>query len=117
MFKPGQQMQGEINVPGAAGNLAAGLSFPINRTPGALGGRTGEQLKRIYQGGTQENKQLNDELLKRGIMPGSGPQLPQVFNSLPGAVGNMGAMLNAGLYGGPQLGMQVPQGFQNKFVS
>ena len=78
---------GESNVPGAPGNLLAGApSFDINRRPGALGGRSGEQLKRLYEGGTQQNEKLNEELRNRGIMPGSGPQLPMAFGSFPNAM-------------------------------
>jgi hypothetical protein len=104
---------GESNVPGAPGNLlAGGPSFDINRTPGSLGGRSGEQLKRLYEGGTQQNQQLNEELRRRGIMPGSGPQLPLAYNPMFGPV----PMGNAGFFAGPQMG-QMPAGFQNKFVS
>jgi hypothetical protein len=112
---------GESNVPGAPGNLlAGGPSFDIRRGSGALGGRSGEQLRRLYEGGTQQNEKLNEELRQRGIMPG-GPQLPLAFgafgsSNLPGAVGNMQGMANAQFYGGPQLG-QVPPGFDNKIVS
>jgi hypothetical protein len=109
---------GESNVPGAPGNLLAGNpSFDIRRGSGALGGRSGEQLRRIYEGGTQENQQLNQELRQRGIMPG-GPQLPMAYGSsnLPGAIGNMGGLQNAQFYMGPQFG-QVPTGFQGKYVS
>ena len=99
------------NFPGAAGNLLpGGPSFDINRTPGALGGRSGEQLKRLYEGGTQQNQQLNDELRRRGLLPG--PQLPLAYNPTQG----MPPMGNAGFFLGPQMG-QVPAGFQNKFVS
>jgi hypothetical protein len=85
---------GETNVPGAPGNLlAGGPSFDINRRPGALGGRSGEQLKRLYEGGTQQNKQLNEELIERGIMPKGGPQLPLVQNGMfGGGLGNVGGM-------------------------
>lgn len=102
---------GESNVPGAPGNLlAGGPSFDIRRGPGPLGARSGEQLRRLYEGGTQENQQLNEELMRRGIMPG-GPQLPMAFGSsnLPGAIGNMGGMQAAGL--------GVPPGFDGKYVS
>jgi hypothetical protein len=108
---------GESNVPGAPGNLLAGApSFDIRRVPGALGGRSGEQLRRLYEGGTQQNEQLNDELMRRGIMPGSGPQLPMAFGSsnLPGAVGNMGGIANAQFFEGPQLGQASPQGEPQK---
>lgn len=104
---------GESNVPGAPGNLLAGSrSFDIRRSAGALGGRSGEQLRRLYEGGTQQNQQLNEELMKRGIMPGSGPQLPMAFGSsnLPGAVGNMAGLANAQFFEGPQLGQAAPQG-------
>jgi len=104
---------GESNVPGAPGNLLAGApSFDIRRSAGALGGRSGEQLRRLYEGGTQQNQQLNEELMKRGIMPGTGPQLPMAFGSsnLPGAVGNIGGIANAQFFDGPQLGQAAPQG-------
>jgi hypothetical protein len=104
---------GESNVPGAPGNLLAGNpSFDIRRGAGALGGRSGEQLRRLYEGGTQQNQQLNEELMKRGIMPGSGPQLPMAFGSsnLPGAAGNMAGVANAQFFEGPQLGQAAPQG-------
>ena len=105
---------GETNVPGAPGNLmAGGPSFDINRRPGALGGRSGEQLKRLYEGGTKENQQLNEELIRRGIMPGAGPQLPMAQHGMGG-----GAIGNVGFFMGPQMGqMMPPAGFQNKFVS
>ncbi len=109
---------GYMGNAGSLQNLLAGNpSFDINRTPGALGGRSGEQLKRLYEGGTQQNQQLNEELKRRGIMPG-GPQLPLALqNNMQGAAfGNMAGVLNSQFYGGPQLG-QVPAGFQNKIVS
>lgn len=54
-------------------------SFDINKSPGALGRRTGEQLRRLYQEGSGlgGNQQLREELERRGIMP-SGVQLPPV---------------------------------------
>ena len=93
--------------------IAGNPSFDINRAPGALGGRSGEQLKRLYEGGTQQNQQLNEELLRRGIMPGSGPQLPLAF----GAGQGLTPMGNAGFFYGPQLGQDIPPGYQNKYVS
>jgi hypothetical protein len=89
------RFSGYSSLPGSPGNLVAGgPSFDINRGAGALGGRSGEQLKRLYEGGTQQNEKLNEELMRRGIMPGSGPQLPQAFapgfnmGALPGMPGN-----------------------------
>jgi hypothetical protein len=97
---------------GNAGGLVAGNpSFDINKGRGALGGRSGEQLKRLYKEGTQQNQQLNDELMRRGIMPGAGPQLPLAMGSQ-----GMNPMGNAGFYMGPQLGQQLPAGFQNKYI-
>jgi hypothetical protein len=42
------RVSGFQNVPGAPGNLQAGINmsgFDINKRPGTLGGRAGEQLK------------------------------------------------------------------------
>lgn len=75
-----------------AGMLAGAPSFEINRRPGALGGRSGEQLQRLYKEGTQQNQQLNDELMRRGIMPGAGPQLPLAFGGFSGNIGNVGGL-------------------------
>jgi hypothetical protein len=100
------------NAGALGGMVAGGPSFDINRGAGALGGRSGEQLKRLYEGGTRQNQQLNEELKRRGIMPGSGPQLPLTFN--PSGTSPMG---NAGFFMGPQYGQQIPMGFQNKYVS
>jgi len=92
--------------------IAGGPSFEINKRPGSLGGRTGEQLRRLYEGGTQQNQQLNEELRQRGILPG-GPQLP--LAGFPGAAGNMAGMANAEFFAGPQLS-QLPAGFLNKTI-
>jgi len=77
---------GESNVPGAPGNLfAGGPSFDIR---------------------------LLEEMQRRGITPGGAPQLPmaQGSSNLPGAVGNMGGLVNAQLFEGPQLGQAASQG-------
>jgi hypothetical protein len=101
--------------PGAIGDALAGSpSFEINKRPGALGGRSGEQLRRLYEGGTQQNQQLNKEMLERGIMPGAGPKLPLAYG-VPGQPGNAAGMANAEFYLGPQYA-QLPQGFQNKTI-
>ena len=92
--------------------VAGNPSFDIQQGPGALGRRSGEQLQRLYQGGTQQNQQLNEELIRRGLTPGGGPQLP-LAQGMPG----MTPIGNAGFYAGPQLGQAVPAGFQNKIVS
>ncbi len=94
------------NEAGMQGALAGGPSFDINKGRGALGGRSGEQLKRLYEGGTQQNQQLNEELMRRGIMPGSGPQLPQAFG-IPGAPGNVGAIASD-IPQGPNTPLPVP---------
>ena len=58
--------------------VAAGPSFEINKGQGALGRRSGEQLLRLQQGNpAMQNEQLNEELLRRGIMS-RGVQLPPV---------------------------------------
>jgi hypothetical protein len=103
---------GMTGVPGAPGNLVAGNpSFDIPRGQGPLGGRSGEQLKRLYEGGTQQNQQLNQELMRRGIMPG-GPQLPMAY----GAPGNAAGLANSSFFNGSQYG-QLPIGFGGKTVA
>jgi hypothetical protein len=104
---------GEAGVPGAPGNLMAGSpSFDIRSGPGALGGRSEEQIRRLQQN-LPGNKQLLDEMQRRGITPGGGPQLP--LAGVMGGMGNVAALTNAQFYGGPQMG-QVPAGFQGKSV-
>jgi hypothetical protein len=56
--------------------IAATPSFSIPQGQGALGRRSGEQLKRIQESGIQ-NQQLQQELERRGMMP-RGIQLPPV---------------------------------------
>jgi len=56
--------------------IATTPSFSIPQGQGALGKRSGEQLKRIQESGIQ-NEQLQQELQRRGIMP-RGIQLPPV---------------------------------------
>jgi len=77
-----QQAFGGMQFPtpfgGSDFNIAAGPSFDIPKSQGALGGRSGEQLLRLQQGsGNMENQQLQNELQRRGILP-SGIQLPPV---------------------------------------
>lgn len=108
---PGSAPQAYLNQ---SQMIAGSPSFDINKSAGPLGNRPGEQLKRLYEGGTQQNQQLNEELKRRGILPGSGPQLPLALGGTIGPV----PMGNAGFFAGPQYGQQVaPPGFQNKFVS
>jgi len=116
---------GESNVPGAPGNLFAGSpSFDVPRGPGALGGRSEEQIRRLQQS-MPENRQLLEEMQRRGITPGGVPRLPLAgvpgSSNLPGAIGNMGGIANATFYAGPQFNqpgnVSIPAGFQNKYVS
>jgi len=105
------RVSGFENVPGAPGNLLAGINmsgFDINKRPGTLGGRAGEQLKGIYEGGTQQNQQLNEELRNRGIMP-RGVNLPLVQGG-PSPLGN------AGFFGGQNINaFQTP--FSNPLLA
>ena len=100
-----------FGMPQPGSMIAGNPSFNINQSAGPLGQRPGEQLQRLYEGGTQQNQQLNDELRRRGIMPGSGPQLP-LAQSSPVTM----PMGNAGFFMGPQYG-QMPAGFAGKTVS
>ena len=95
------RVSGFENIAGPIGNLA-GINmsgFDINKRPGALGGRSGEQLKGIYEGGTQQNQQLNEELKNRGIMP-RGVNLPLVQ-------GGLSPLGNAGFFEGQQFLAQL----------
>ena len=107
MAPPGASPQ-TFGFPQPGSMVAGSPSFDINRSAGPLGQRPGEQLKRLYEGGTQQNQQLNEELRRRGLMPG--PQLPMA--SINGQV----PMGNAGFFAGPQYG-QMPTGFAGKSVS
>ena len=78
--------------------VAGSPSFDINKGAGALGGRSGEQLKRLYEGGTQQNQQLNEELRRRGILP-RGLDLPLAMGGFQGGV----PMGNAAVFPGGQL--------------
>ena len=111
-----------LNVPAAGVNaedfLAGGFNHVIQKGPGALGGRSEEQIRRLQQN-IPENQQLLEEFKRRGITPGGGPQLPLAgMSNLNNAVANMtlGAPGNlAGFYGGPQIG-QAPVGFAAKTI-
>ena len=101
------RVSGFENIAGPIGNLA-GINmsgFDINKRPGALGGRSGAQLKGIYEGGTQQNQQLNEELKNRGIMD-RGVKLPLVQGG-PSPLGN------AGFFEGQQFLAQSSPGGQN----
>lgn len=107
---------GEQNIPGAPGNVgslvAGNRSFDINR--GAAGdsrrsrkGLSAEDVQRLMNANPEFAPRIQE-------MYFPGPQLPRVMapgggSNLPGAVGNMGGMQLAG--------MNMPMGFNNKFVS
>jgi hypothetical protein len=100
---------GELNVPGAPGNLLAGGNFmggagsAIN--PEAFKRDTRQQ--KIYNKGVSTDNPNEKEIFLRR----TGPQLPLAFGSsnLPGAIGNIQGMVDA-----YQLGQA---GFNSKFVS
>ena len=109
---------GEVNVPGAPGNLGnmAGVSFPI---PG--GSSIGKPLLpnfRELKGDKRDPSFPPEENIPRYLLPQAG--IPGSSN-LPGAVGNMQGIANAGFFGGPQFNqpgnVSLPAGFQNKMVS
>lgn len=92
--------------------LAADPSFQINRGPGALGGRSEEQIRRLQQNMPQ-NQQLLDEMKRRGITPGGGPSLP--LASSMGGIGNVAGLANSSFFRGPQIA-QLPDEFAGKSV-
>jgi len=100
---------GEVNVPGAAGNLLAG-------SPGS---RLSEQeiQDRLFRYGmeqTPRGQQIQQRIQEiRQQYPGAfGLQSAQAGGSsnLPGAIGNMAGVANAQFFEGPQLGQAQPQG-------
>ena len=99
---------GSSNVAGAVGNMGGMAMKPITTpfTPAQE-----QQFQNWLQ--TPEGQRLQN--LKERLNQQKGRA------SVPGAPGNLGAMvdanqLNASMYGGPQMG-QAPDGFVNKFVS
>lgn len=107
---------GESNVPGAPGNLFAGSpSFKIGpRNP--FKGMPREQLEELkkFDDRPQDLQQYYDRINNPG------PQLPLAgipgSSNLPGAIGNMGGLANAGMFYGPQYG-QALAGFAGKTLS
>ena len=108
---------GQSGIAGAVGNLA-GVSFPINESSRT---RQIRGIRNLKEGAAGAEKEAAEQMLRRL----GGPQLPTVMSpgssNLPGAVGNMQGVANAGLYGGPQLNqpgnVSLPNGFVNKMVS
>lgn len=100
---------GMSSVPGAPGNLMAG-------SPGYF--PSGAEIQdRFFRQGADTTK--TGEELKQKIENFKG-RYQHMFAPQAGGMqqlGNMGALANAQFYGGPQMGMQVPPGFQNKYVS
>jgi len=88
---PGQMSTDVIraNIPGAS--LAGNPSFDINKGSGALGGRSEEQIRRL-QKSVPDNQQLLEEMRRRGITPGGGPQLPMAYGGGMAPMGNAGAI-------------------------
>lgn len=101
---------GSSNVAGAVGNMGGMAMRPIGGgTPFTPAQE--EQFQNWLQ--SPEGKRLQN--LRERLNQQRGQA------SVPGAPGNLGAMidanqLNASMYGGPQMG-QAPDGFVNKFVS
>jgi hypothetical protein len=121
-LKPGAKPSLKQMFPARPGTYGADPNDPFERhipaANSALLDNTGDSP---YQ-------QLNEELIKRGLMPGGGPQLPlaqgmpgmmpTITSSMnPGINAGMTPMGNAGFYAGPQLGQSVPPGYVNKIVS
>jgi hypothetical protein len=105
---------GQSGIAGAVGNLA-GVSFPIRG--GASVGRPLLPNQKELKGDKRDPSFPPEEAiplrLPLAVIPGS--------SNLPGAVGNMQGVANAGFYGGPQFNqpgnVSLPNGFVNKMVS
>jgi|GEM_PF-2371292 hypothetical protein len=98
---------GESNVPGAPGNLLAGVSFPI-QGGSSIGKPLLPNFKEI-KGDKRDPSFPPEENIPRYLTPQAG--IPGSSN-LPGAVGNMGGMMAQAnptfAPGSPQYGNPVP---------
>jgi len=102
---------GESNVPGAPGNLLAGVSFPI-QGGSSIGKPLLPNFKEI-KGDKRDPSFPPEENVPRYLLQQAG---------LPGAVGNIGGVANSMFYRGPQFNQPgnvsiPPAGFQGKYVS
>ena len=88
---------GESNVPGAPGNLLAGVSFPI-QGGSSIGKPLLPNFKEI-KGDKRDPSFPPEENIPRYLMPQAG--IPGSSN-LPGAVGNMAGIANSTFFEGPQ---------------
>jgi len=111
------RLSGESGIAGAVGNLmASDPSFKIGpRSP--FKGMPREQLEELKK--FDDRPQDLEDYYRRLNAPGPQPfplaGIPGSSN-LPGAIGNMGGLANAGLFYGPQYG-QALQGFAGKTLS
>ena len=107
---------GESNVPGAPGNLLAGVSFPI-QGGSSIGKPLLPNFKEI-KGDKRDPSFPPEENIPRYLMPQAG--IPGSSN-LPGAIGNMAGIVNATPYAGPPFNVPFDPttlgGFQGKYVS
>ena len=105
---------GMSNVPGAPGNLIAGVDLPFGGggryktiqeqfRPGSTDRQRIPDPIRIFPQGEPGRKGAIDVRFRQALMPAGS-------SNLPGAIGNMAGIANAQFFEGPQLGQAVPQG-------
>lgn len=94
---------------GNAGGLVAGLDLPFG------GGNQYRQIQRENQPGAPKPTGTSPVRIFPPNAPGREGAIDVQFRQafMPGII----PMGNAGFYMGPQLGQQIPAGFQNKYVS
>ncbi len=116
---------GESNVPGAPGNLLAGVSFPI-QGGSSIGKPLLPNFKEI-KGDKRDPSFPPEENIPRYLMQQAGvprsSNLPGAIQNMGGvsAIGNMAGIVNATPYAGPPFNVPfdptTPGGFQGKYVS
>ena len=111
---------GMTSIPGAPGNLMAGLDLPFG------GGQQYRQIQQENRPGAPKPTGVSPTKIFPPNAPGRegaiDVQFRQALGNYPGAPGNIFGMqtpsmlANSQFYMGPQLG-QISPGFQNKYVS
>jgi len=104
--------------------------FPLNKSiplaqgssgemiPPGMGGAPGQTFNPKYLENLKQQGSPIPPGLREQLYPGTQPPMsPQAYGNGMGVYGSSTPMGNAGFFLGPQLGQQLPVGFQNKTLS